>query len=81
MRNPKKKMQQIHDALRESARLHGDQNGFVPLTFAGQDLKKKNLGFGVKDFGYTLLNEFISDFPDLYELTHTKPRSFRYRCI
>lgn len=81
MRNPKKKMQQIHDALRESARLHGDKNGFVPLTFAGQDLKKKNLGFGVKDFGYTLLNEFISDFPELYELAHNKPRSFRYRCI
>ena len=81
MRNPKKKMQQIHDSLQESARLHGDKNGFVPLNFAGQDLKKKNLGFGVKDFGYTLLNEFISDFPELYELAHTKPRSFRYRCI
>ena len=81
MRNPKKKMQQIHDVLRETAKLHGDKNGFVPLTFAGQDLKKKNLGFGVKDFGYALLNEFIGDFPELYELTHSKPRSFRYRCI
>ena len=81
MRNPKKKMQQIHDVLRESARLHGDKDGFVPLTFVGQDLNKKKLGFTVKDFGYTSLNEFIGDFPDLYELTHTKPRSFRYRCI
>lgn len=81
MKNPKKKLQQIHDALQESARLHGDKNGFVPLNFAGQDLKKKNLGFGIKDFGYNLLNEFISDFPDLYELTRNKPRSFRYRCI
>lgn len=81
MRKPKKKLQQIHDVLHETAKLHGDKNGFVPLTFAGQDLKKKNLGFGVKDFGYTLLNEFIGDFPDLYELTHSKPRSFRYRCI
>lgn len=81
MRNPKRKMQQIHDSLQETAKLHGDKNGFVPLTFAGQDLKKKNLGFGIKDFGYMLLNEFISDFPDLYELAHTKPRSFRYRCI
>ena len=81
MRNPKKKLQQIHDALRESAKLHGDKKGFVPLTFAGQDLKKKNLGFGIKDFGYMLLNEFIGDFPDLYELEHNKPRSFRYRCI
>lgn len=81
MKNPKKKMQQIHDVLQESARLHGDKEGFVPLTFAGQDLKKKNLGFGIKDFGYMFLNEFISDFPDLYELTHNKPRSFRYRCV
>ena len=81
MRNPKRKMQQIHDSLQETAKLHGDKNGFVPLTFAGQDLKKKNLGFGIKDFGYMLLNEFISDFPELYELSHTKPRSFRYRCL
>ena len=81
MRNPKRKMQQIHDSLQETAKLHGDKNGFVPLTFAGQDLKKKNFGFGIKDFGYMLLNEFISDFPELYELSHTKPRSFRYRCI
>ncbi|MBQ9487294.1 MAG: NYN domain-containing protein [Selenomonadaceae bacterium] len=81
MRKPKKKLQQIHDVLHETAKLHGDKNGFVPLTFAGQDLKKKNLGFGVKDFGYALLNEFIGDFPELYELTHSKPRSFRYRCI
>ena len=81
MRNPKKKMQQIHDSLHESAKLHGDKNGFVPLSFAGQDIKKKNLGFTVQDFGYTLLNEFIGDFPEFYELTRTKLRSFRYRCI
>lgn len=81
MKNPKKKMQQIHDVLHETAKNYGDQNGFVPLSFAGQDIRKKNLGFGIKDFGYTLLNEFIGDFPELYELTHSKPRSFRYRCI
>ena len=81
MKNPKKKMQQIHDVLHETAKNYGDQNGFVPLSFAGQDIQKKNLGFGIKDFGYTLLNEFIGDFPELYELTHSKPRSFRYRCI
>ena len=81
MKNPKKKLQQIHDVLHETAKNYGDQNGFVPLSFAGQDIRKKNFGFGIKDFGYTLLNEFISDFPELYELTHSKPRSFRYRCI
>ena len=81
MRNPKKKMQQIHDALHESAKVHADSNGFVPLNFAGQELKKKNLGFTVQDFGYSLLNEFIGDFPELYELTRSKQRSFRYRCV
>ncbi|MBQ7199430.1 MAG: NYN domain-containing protein [Selenomonadaceae bacterium] len=81
MKNPKKKLQQIHDVLHETAKIYGDKNGFVPLSFAGQDIRKKNFGFGIKDFGYTLLNEFISDFPELYELTHSKPRSFRYRCI
>ena len=80
MRNPKKKMQQIHDALHESAKIHADTNGFVPLNLAGQELKKKNLGFTVQDFGYSLLNEFIGDFPELYELTRSKQRSFRYRC-
>ena len=83
MRNPKKKLQQIHDALRESAKAHADANGFAPLNFAGQDLKKKNLGFGIKDFGYNLLHEFIGDFPKLYELVRTKAsgKSFRYRCL
>ncbi len=81
MKNPKKKLQQIHDVLHETAKNYGDKNGFVPLSFAGQDIRKKNFGFGIRDFGYTLLNEFISDFPELYELTHSKPRSFRYRCI
>ena len=80
MRKPKKKLQQIHDALRESAEVHADEKGFSPLNCAGHDLKQKNLGFGIKDFGYTLLHEFISDFPQLYELVRTKSRSFRYRC-
>lgn len=81
MRKPKKKLQQIHDALRESAAAHADEKGFSPLNCAGHDLKQKNLGFGIKDFGYTLLHEFISDFPELYELVRTKSRSFRYRCL
>ena len=83
MRKPKKKLQQIHDVLHESAKAHADAKGFAPLNCAGHDLKQKNLGFGIKDFGYSLLHEFISDFPDLYELIRTKSggRSFRYRCL
>ena len=83
MRKPKKKLQQIHDVLHESAKFHADSKGFAPLNCAGHDLKQKNLGFGIKDFGYSLLHEFIGDFPDLYELIRTKSggRSFRYRCL
>ena len=83
MRKPKKKLQQIHDVLRESAKAHPDAKGFAPLNCAGHDLKQKNLGFGIKDFGYSLLHEFISDFPEKYELMRTKSggRSFRYRCL
>ena len=83
MRKPKKKLQQLHDVLHESAKTHADARGFAPLNCAGHDLKQKNLGFGIKDFGYSLLHEFISDFPDLYELIRTKSggRSFRYRCL
>jgi len=83
MRKPKKKLQQIHDALHESAKAHADSKGFAPLNCAGHDLKQKNLGFGIKDFGYSLLHEFISDFPEIYELMRPKSggRSFRYRCL
>lgn len=80
LKNPKKKFQQVHDILHESAKAHADANGFAPLNRAGHDLKQKNLGFGIKDFGYSLLNEFMSDFPDFYELVRTKGgKSFRYK--
>ena len=80
LKNPKKKFQQVHDILHESAKTHADANGFSPLNAAGKDIKEKKLGFGVKDFGYSQLNEFIADFSELYELTRTKGgKSFRYK--
>ncbi len=79
LRQPKKKLQQLHKILRESATVHGDKNGFSLLNHAGQEIKNKNLGFGIKDFGYSQLRDFISDFPDLYE-TAQIGQKFRYRC-
>ena len=80
LKNPKKKFQQIHNILSESAKAHADANGFAPLNRAGHDIKQKNLGFGIKDFGYSLLHEFMSDFPNVYELIRTKGgKSFRYK--
>ncbi len=81
LRQPKKKFQQIHDILRESATAHGDAAGFSTLNYAGQAIKNKNLGFGIKDFGYNQLRDFVADFPNLYETTQdNNGRHFRYRC-
>lgn len=79
MKMPRRKLQQIHEALHEAAKVHADKDGFVPLNLAGQYIKKKNLGFGIKDFGYTLFHEFIKDFPNFYELVRVNERNFRYK--
>lgn len=81
LRQPKKKLQQLHNILRESAETHRDDAGFSLLNHAGQAIKSKKLGFGIKDFGYNQLREFVADFPELYETTQDKTgQHFRYRC-
>ena len=81
LRQPKKKLQKIHDILRETAAIHGDAAGFSLLNLAGQVIKSKKFGFGIKDFGYNQLREFVLDFPDLYETAQdTAGQHFRYRC-
>ena len=81
LRQPKKKLQQIHKILREVATVYGDNAGFSLLNYAGQAIKNKNLGYGVKDFGYNQLRDFVADFPDLYEMTQdNNGQQFRYRC-
>ena len=75
------KLNQLHEVLRESAEAHADAAGFSLLNYAGQELKSKKLGFGIKDFGYRQLREFVSDFPDLYETAQDNAgQNFRYRC-
>ncbi len=77
-----KKLRQLHDILRESARTHGDDAGFSLLNHAGQAIKSKHLGFGVKDFGYSHLRDFIAAFPKLYETRQDATgKNFCYRCI
>ncbi len=73
------RLSQLHEILREAAKSHADDNGFSTLNCAGQELKRKHLGFGIKDFGYGHLREFVSDFPDLYE-TIPDGQQLRYRC-
>ena len=74
------KLQAIHDLLREVAKAHGDEKGFFLLNAAGIELKNKNLGFGVKDFGYSTLQEFMADFPKFYEVKKAGNVVY-YRCL
>lgn len=72
---------QLHTILRESAAAHGDAAGFSLLNYAGQAIKNKKLGYGIKDFGYNHLRDFVADFPELYETTQDNTgQHFRYRC-
>ena len=74
-----KKIQQLHDVLREVAKIHGDAQGFTPLCWAGQSLHEKNLGFGVKDLGYSF-QSFVAAFPEIYEVIHrTNGENYCYR--
>lgn len=75
------RLNQLHDIIREAATAYQDDDGFSLLNHAGQQIKRKNLNFSVKDFGYGQLREFISAFPDRYEVAHdTNGGQFRYRC-
>ena len=61
--------------MHETAKVHADETGFVSINDARLDLRDKNLGFTVKDFGYGTLYEFMSAFPNLYEV-----KGNFYRC-
>lgn len=75
-----KKIRQIHNILREVANIHDDANGFFLLTRAGTEIKSRNLGFSVKDLGYSSLREFVAAFPKLYELSGSGA-SILMRCL
>lgn len=76
-----KKIQQMHDALHESADLHGNAEGFSSLNHARQDVRKKNFSFTVHDFGYGQLKDFIAAYPKLYETRQDENgQRFTYRC-
>ena len=67
-------IRQVYDILRETAKIYGDNDGFVDLGQAGNALIQKN--FNIKDFGYGALKNFIAAFPFLYEVKENS-----YRCL
>ncbi len=75
------RLNRLHDILREAAAAHSDDAGFSLLNYAGQAIKRKHLGYGIKDFGYHQLRDFVADFPELYEIAQDNAgQKFRYRC-
>ena len=68
-----KKLQQIHNVLRDTAKSQGDAEGFVNLGNAGNAIAQKNLS--LKGMEHSKLSKFISAFPNLYEL-----KKNTYRC-
>ena len=68
-----KRLQQIHNILRETAKAYKDSKGFTNLGNAGTALASKNLS--IKGFGHSTLSKFISAFPNLYEVKNNS-----YRC-
>ncbi len=68
-----KNLQPLHNILRETAKIYGDDKGFVNLGQAGHAISQKNLD--IKSSGHSKLSKFISAFPNLYELKENS-----YRC-
>ena len=68
-----KKLQQIHNVLKETAKIYGDENGFVNLGQAGNIIIKKNLD--IKISGHSKLGKLLSAFSNLYEVKENS-----YRC-
>ena len=71
------KLQQIHNVLRETVKLHGDAWGFTHLSYAGSALGQKN--FSLKGSGHATLKNFLAAFPKLYEVKGSGTEIF-YRC-
>ena len=73
------KIQRLHDIMREIAKIYGDEYGFFLLNSADIELRNRKIEFGVKNFGYNTLQEFVMAFPKVYEVQRTSGVT-RYRC-
>lgn len=75
------KIKKLHAVLHSAAAALRAPKKFTPINYAGEVLREKNLGFGVKDFGYKTLRQFMANFPEMYEIIRNdKENLFYYRC-
>ncbi len=74
---------EIHNLLRIACDRFQDDDGFTPLTSAGNYIKRVKPEFNTKTYGYSKLSDLIKAFPELYEVKRYSTGSSStivYRC-
>lgn len=74
---------EIHNLLRIAFEKFQDDDGYTPLTMAGNYIKRVRPEFNTKNYGYSKLSDLIKAFPELYEIKRYSSGSSSmivYRC-
>lgn len=74
---------EIHNLMRIACEKFQDDDGYTPLTLAGNYIKRVKPEFNTKNYGYSKLSDLIKAFPDLYEIKRYSSGSSSmivYRC-
>ena len=58
---------EIHTLLRIACEKFQDEDGFTPLTAAGNYIKRVKPEFDTKTYGFSKLSDLVKAFPELYE--------------
>ena len=61
-------IEEIHALLRIACEKFQDDDGFTPLTSAGNYIKRVKPEFNTKTYGYSKLSDLIKAFPELYDV-------------
>ena len=74
---------EIHNLMRIANEKFEDDDGFTPLTAAGNYIKRVKPEFNAKTYGFSKLSDLIKAFPELYEVKRYSSGNssiFVYRC-
>ncbi len=76
-------IEEIHNLLGIAYEKFQDDDGYTPLTLAGNYIKRVKPEFNTKNYGYSKLSDLIKAFPELYEMkryTSGSSSMIVYRC-
>ena len=74
---------EIHNLIHIASEKFEDDDGFTPLTSAGNYIKRVKPEFNTKTYGYSKLSDLVKAFPELYEVkrfSNGSSSSILYRC-